>query len=51
MRVEYAADLPVLKFGSGFGREGQKILDERQKDYLNHPWNLNNFYKDFNSLM
>lgn len=45
IKVEYAADLPTTKFGSGFGREGQKVLDPRQKEYLDHPWNLNNLYK------
>jgi histone demethylase JARID1 len=28
-RVEYAADIPTLKFGSGFGRPGQKLVDPR----------------------
>jgi histone demethylase JARID1 len=49
--VEYAADLAVTTYGSGFGREGQKILDHRQEEYLNHPWNLNNLYKQEQSLM
>ena len=51
IKVEYAADLAVTKFGSAFGREGQKIIDPRQKDYVDHPWNLNNLYKGHNSLM
>lgn len=51
VKVEYAADLAVTTFGSGFGREGQKILDKKQLDYLDHPFNLNNLYKQHNSLM
>lgn len=27
IKVEYAADLSTTHFGSGFGREGQKIID------------------------
>jgi len=41
-KVEYAADINTSKYGSGFGRQGQKLVDPRQKDYVNHPWNLNN---------
>lgn len=44
-RVEYAADIPTNKFGSGFGRHGQKLVDFRQMDYVDHPWNLNNLPK------
>jgi hypothetical protein len=40
--VEYAADLPVTTYGSGFGKEGQKVFDRRVNEYLDHPWNLNN---------
>lgn len=29
MKVEYAADLNVTVFGSGFGRPGQPIYDHR----------------------
>lgn len=50
-RVEYAADVSTSKFGSGFGRPGQRVVSERQEAYVNHPWNLNNFPKAFNSLM
>lgn len=28
-RVEYAADLRVDKYGSGFGRPGQTVIDQR----------------------
>ena len=48
--VEYAADLPVNKFGSGFGRKDQKIIDQRTEQYLDHPWNMNNYHKLPNSL-
>jgi len=50
-RVEYAADVSTSKFGSGFGRPGQRVVSERQEQYVDHPWNLNNFPKAFNSLM
>jgi hypothetical protein len=43
--VQYAADLAVTVFGSGFGREGQKIINSQQKEYIDHPWNLNNLSK------
>ena len=49
--VEYAADVPTAKYGSGFGRVGQKIVNEKQKEYENHPWNLNNLPTSYNSLM
>jgi histone demethylase JARID1 len=49
--VEYAADLATNKFGSGFGTRNQKILDPTQKDYVDHPWNMNNYHKHFGSLM
>ncbi|MFO0117880.1 MAG: hypothetical protein ACK521_09810 [bacterium] len=29
-KVEYAADIDTLKYGSGFGRAGQKLVDPRQ---------------------
>lgn len=44
-KVEYAADLNVQMFGSGFIREGQKVWDKRSLEYLDHPWNLNNMFK------
>lgn len=50
-RVEYAADVSTSKFGSGFGRPGQKIVSETQEAYLDHPWNLNNLPRQENSLM
>jgi histone demethylase JARID1 len=50
-RVEYAADIDTMKYGSGFGRAGQKLVDPRQLDYIDHPWNLNNLPNQFNSLM
>ncbi|CDW79070.1 lysine-specific demethylase 5b [Stylonychia lemnae] len=51
MKVEYAADLNVQLYGSGFGREGQQVQDKRSEEYLDHPWNLNNLYKQEGSLM
>jgi histone demethylase JARID1 len=50
-KVEYAADLAVTHFGSGFGREGQKVLNKESLKYIDHPWNLNNMYMQPNSLM
>ena len=35
-RVEYAADIPTGKFGSGFGRPGQRIVNENQETYENY---------------
>ena len=49
--AEYAADVPTAKYGSGFGRPGQKIINEKQIEYVNHPWNLNNLPHAYNSLM
>ena len=51
MKVEYAADVPTNKYGSGFGRPGQKIIDPEQENYAKHQWNLNNLQRSFNSLM
>jgi len=51
VKVEYAADLAVDSFGSGFGREGQKLMHKEAKEYLDHPWNLNNIFKQKLSLM
>eukprot|EP00347_Sterkiella_histriomuscorum_P022301 403330965 len=51
MKVEYAADLPTQTFGSAFGRHGQKIYDKKAEKQLDHPWNLNNFYKQKDSLL
>ena len=48
--VEYAADVPVLKFGSGFPRAGQKGVSDRDP-YLHHPWNLNNLPGAHDSLI
>jgi histone demethylase JARID1 len=50
-KVEYAADMRVDKYGSGFGRPRQPIVDPRQTEYLHHPWNLNNIPSGRNSLM
>ena len=50
-KVEYAADVPTNVYGSGFGHKNQPIIDPRQKEYLNHPWNLNNLPRQANSLM
>ena len=43
IKVEYAADLNSKKYGSGFGLKNQKLMSEKQAEYLNHPWNFGNF--------
>ena len=48
-QVEYAADIATNKFGSGFERSG--LYSQTQKSYADHPWNLNNIPKAYNSLM
>ena len=50
-RVEYAADIPTGRFGSGFARKGQRGLSPSQQVVAEHPWNLNNLPKAYNSLM
>lgn len=57
--VEYAADLPADKVGSGFPHEhfdssklvAPSVSKSEFKKYMNHPWNLNNFTKGKESLM
>jgi len=49
--VEYAADLSADRFGSGFGREGQPLKAKKSSEYVDHPWNMNNYFKLDNSLM
>ena len=46
VRVEYAADLNANRFGSGFPTN--KNIDNK---FTNHPWNLNNFQKQKNSIL
>jgi len=48
-RVEYAADVATLKFGSGFFKQGQRGANEN--NCAGHPWNLNNLPSARNSLM
>jgi len=49
-RVEYAADLDAIKYGSGFGNKHMN-LTASQKKYVNHPWNLINFQHQKNSFL
>ena len=52
IKVQYAADLAVTTYGSGFGRrDSEQYFEPRIEKQLDHPWNLNNFYKNDNSLM
>ena len=51
VRVQYAADLNVKTFGSGFGVEGQHLADHRARPYVKHPWNLSNICSQPDSLM
>lgn len=52
-RVEYAADVPTGRFGSGFPKRNQNQQGPRAelKPFEDHPWNLNNLPKAVNSLM
>lgn len=50
-RVEYAADLPVNKYGSGFPLfQNHRSKDEHFDYYLN-LFNLNNIYKSDQSIL
>lgn len=53
MRVQYAADLNVKQYGSGFGCKGQAppLADHRARPYVDHPWNLSNICAQADSLM
>lgn len=51
MAVEYAADLPVQKYGSGFPLcAGPKYQDEHF-DYFSSSYNLNNLYRCPGSIL
>ena len=40
--VEYGADLHTNDYGSGFPSKMMANMAAEDKEYLNHPWNLNN---------
>lgn len=43
--VEYAADLPVSKHGSGFPTYASKGSEDENFNYKENLFNLNNIYK------
>jgi histone demethylase JARID1 len=47
--VDYAADLPSDKFGSGFPTKGCQVPGS--EEFINHPWNLNNLRHHEGSLL
>ena len=49
MTVEYAADLPVSKYGSGFPRNSAR--KDANFDYSASLFNLNNIYRSPQSLL
>ncbi|CAF0841630.1 unnamed protein product [Didymodactylos carnosus] len=49
VKVEYGADLPTGELGIGFATVKSKDLSDQDKDYLNSPWNLNNFAYHYKS--
>lgn len=53
MKVQYAADLAVKTYGSGFGCRGQQppLADIRAQEYIDHPWNLSNICGQADSLL
>jgi hypothetical protein len=44
-KVEYAADLPVSKYGSGFPLTSLPNWRDADFEYETSLWNLNNLYK------
>ena len=51
VRVEYAADLPVSKYGSGFPTTTQTGSKDDKFVYNTNLFNLNNTYKSPESLL
>lgn len=49
--MEYAADLDANVYGSGFGRKDHSLNSNGETNPLeDHPWNLNNFQDQKNSM-
>jgi hypothetical protein len=51
VRVEYAADLPVSKYGSGFPVTSQANWKDSDFEYETNFYNLNNAYKSSLSML
>lgn len=51
IEVEYAADLPSNKYGSGFPTTTQTGYHDGNFNYFTSPYNLNNIYKSQDSLL
>lgn len=51
VKVEYAADLPVSKYGSGFPVVSQANWKDADFEYENNFYNLNNVYKSSLSML
>jgi hypothetical protein len=51
VRVEYAADLPVSKYGSGFPVISQANWKDSDFEYESNFYNLNNVYKSSLSML
>lgn len=51
VQVEYAADLPALKYGSGFPTTTQSGCRDADFEYHTNLYNLNNTYKGQESLL
>ena len=51
VQVEYAADLPVSKNGSGFPTFKSKSSQDKTFNYKDNFFNLNNLYKSPSSIL
>ena len=51
MTVEYAADLPANKYGSGFPTISSSKSQDQYFNYAENSFNLNNFYHSSRSLL
>lgn len=49
--VEYAADLPANKYGSGFPQSTMKKSKDQHFNYAENLFNLNNIYRSSKSLL
>jgi hypothetical protein len=49
--VEYAADLPANKYGSGFPTTSCNRSRDGHFDYAENSFNLNNIYRSAGSLL
>jgi hypothetical protein len=49
--VEYAADLPANRYGSGFPLTSSTRSKDHHFDYAENPYNLNNIYHSEDSML